>query len=198
MPRRGKLSSAVVMHRVRTEGVCLHNFGEGRTGGRKLHLTCRCGSSWPDVVLNSRDESTSRKEEETLRESCNKASSATDKRRESRRSPPGGADARGDASGVDSREEIDLTEVSIENLMNMEVMSVSKKEQKLPRTASAVFGITQEDIAQSRATNISGLLRMVPGMDVAQIASDGWAISAHGLRSFQQRASDAASQEARG
>ncbi len=49
----------------------------------------------------------------------------------------------------------DLTQVSIENLMNMEVTSVSKKEQKLSQVASAIFVITQEDIRRSGATNHS-------------------------------------------
>jgi iron complex outermembrane recepter protein len=75
----------------------------------------------------------------------------------------------------------DLTEKSLEDLMNVEVTSVSKKQQKLSRTASAVFVITQEDIQRSGATNIPGLLRMVPGMDVAQINASTWAISARGL-----------------
>jgi iron complex outermembrane recepter protein len=74
----------------------------------------------------------------------------------------------------------DLTNISIENLMNIEVTSVSRKEQ-LSRTASAVFVISQEDIRQSGATNIPDLLRMVPGMDVAQINASTWAISARGM-----------------
>src|SRR4029077_225765 len=75
----------------------------------------------------------------------------------------------------------DLTQVSLENLMNMEVTSVSKKEQKLSRVASAIFVITQEDIRRSGATNIPDLLRMVPGVDVAQINANTWAISARGF-----------------
>jgi iron complex outermembrane recepter protein len=43
----------------------------------------------------------------------------------------------------------DLTQVSIENLMNIEVTSASKKEQKLSNVAAAVFVITQEDIRRS-------------------------------------------------
>jgi iron complex outermembrane receptor protein len=77
----------------------------------------------------------------------------------------------------------DLTTVSLEDLMNIEVTSVSKKGQKLSRTAAAVFVITQEDIQRSGATNIPDLLRMVPGMDVAQINASTWAISARGLNS---------------
>jgi len=75
----------------------------------------------------------------------------------------------------------DLTNRSIEDLMNIEVTSVSNKEETLSRTAAAVFVITQEDIRRSGALNIPDLLRMVPGMDVGQIDSNTWAISARGL-----------------
>jgi len=68
--------------------------------------------------------------------------------------------------------------------MNMEVTSVSKKEQKLSRTAAAIFVITQEDIRRSGAINIPDLLRMVPEMDVAQINGSTWAI---GSRGFNQQ-----------
>ena len=81
----------------------------------------------------------------------------------------------------------DLTRLSIENLMNVEVTSVSKKEQKLARTAAAVFVITQEDIRRSGATNIPDVLRMVPGLDVAQVNANTWAISARG---FNEQFSD--------
>ena len=75
----------------------------------------------------------------------------------------------------------DLTSESLEDLMSIEVTSVSKREQKLSQTASAVFVITTEDIQRSNATNIPDLLRMVPGMDVAQINANTWAISIRGL-----------------
>jgi iron complex outermembrane recepter protein len=75
----------------------------------------------------------------------------------------------------------DLTQISIEDLMNTEVTSVSKKEQKLSRTAAAIFVITQEDIRRSGSTNIPDLLRMVPGLDVAQIDASTWAISSRGF-----------------
>jgi iron complex outermembrane receptor protein len=75
----------------------------------------------------------------------------------------------------------DLTGKSLEDLMNVQVTSVSQKEQKLSRTASAIFVISQEDIRRSGATNVPDLLRMVPGLDVAQINASTWAISARGL-----------------
>src|SRR6266849_3720977 len=75
----------------------------------------------------------------------------------------------------------DLAEKSMEDLMNVDVTSVSKKEQKLSQVAAAIFVITLEDIRRSGATNIPDLLRMVPGLDVAQINSSTWAISARGF-----------------
>jgi iron complex outermembrane recepter protein len=75
----------------------------------------------------------------------------------------------------------DLTQVSIENLMNMEVTSASKIEQKLSHVAAAIFVITQEDIRSSGALNIPDLLRMVPGLEVAQINANTWAISSRGF-----------------
>ncbi len=67
--------------------------------------------------------------------------------------------------------------------MNVEVTSVAKKDQRLSDVAAAIFVISQEDIRRSGANNIPDLLRMVPGMDVAQIDSNTWAISARGLNS---------------
>jgi iron complex outermembrane recepter protein len=75
----------------------------------------------------------------------------------------------------------DLSAMNIEDLMNVRVTSASKTEQKLSRVAAAVFVISQEDIRRSGATNIPDLLRMVPGLDVAQINGSTWAIGSRGL-----------------
>lgn len=75
----------------------------------------------------------------------------------------------------------DLAQLKLEDLMNIEVTSVSKKEQKMSKTAAAVFVITSEQIAQSGADNLPDLLRMVPGVEVAQINSSKWAISIRGF-----------------
>jgi iron complex outermembrane recepter protein len=77
----------------------------------------------------------------------------------------------------------DLTKVSIEDLMNMELTSVSKKEQKISQVATAIFVVSKEDIRRSGAANIPDLLRMVPGLDVAQIDANTWAITARGFNS---------------
>jgi len=75
----------------------------------------------------------------------------------------------------------DLTQESLEDLMSIEVTSVSKKVQKTSQAAAAIFVISREDIDHSGALNIPDLLRMVPGLDVAQIDGTNWAISARGF-----------------
>ena len=80
-----------------------------------------------------------------------------------------------------AQEKRDLTSLSVDDLMNVEVTSVSRKGQKLSDTAAAVFVITQEDIRRSGATSIPEILRIVPGLDVARINGNVWAISARGF-----------------
>jgi iron complex outermembrane recepter protein len=75
----------------------------------------------------------------------------------------------------------DFTKFSIEELMNVEIVSVSKKPEKLSEVAAAVFVITQEDIRRSGATSIPEALRMAPGVHVARITSTDWAINIRGL-----------------
>ena len=75
----------------------------------------------------------------------------------------------------------DLMELSLEALMELQVTSVSKKPQKLANAAAAVFIITQEDIRRSGATTIADALRMAPGVQVAKMSSNKWAVSIRGI-----------------
>jgi iron complex outermembrane receptor protein len=75
----------------------------------------------------------------------------------------------------------DVTAMSMEDLMNMQVTSVSKRSQKLADAAAAVFVITQDDIRRSGATSIPEALRMVPGIQVARIDENKWAIASRGF-----------------
>ncbi len=75
----------------------------------------------------------------------------------------------------------DLSTLSIEDLMKIDVTSVSRHEQSFSQTAAAIFVITPEDIERSGATNIPDLLRMVPGVHVAQIHANTWAICIRGF-----------------
>lgn len=77
--------------------------------------------------------------------------------------------------------ESDVTELSIEDLMEQKVTSVSKTEQTFSDTAAAVFVVTQDDLRRSGVTNIPEALRMVPGVQVARIDSNKWAVTARGF-----------------
>lgn len=83
------------------------------------------------------------------------------------------------AAGAQTTES-DLSSLSVDDLMNLSVTSVSRIEEKFLDSAAAIFVITRDDIRRSGATNIPDLLRMVPGFDVAQINRNSWAVSARG------------------
>ena len=76
-------------------------------------------------------------------------------------------------------------EVSLEQLeavlSDIDVTTVSKRSEKASQTAAALYVIRQEDIAKSGAENIPDLLRMVPGLQVAQSGSQNWAVSSRGF-----------------
>ena len=74
-----------------------------------------------------------------------------------------------------------LLDMSIEELMRVEVTSVSRRSQKLTEVASAVFVITQDDIRRSGVTNIPDALRMAPGVQVERVSTDKWAVSIRGF-----------------
>ena len=71
--------------------------------------------------------------------------------------------------------------LSIEELMNVKVTTVSRNPQKLNQVASAVFVITQDDIRRSGATSIPDALRMAPGVQVERVGTDKWSISIRGF-----------------
>ena len=75
----------------------------------------------------------------------------------------------------------DLTEVSIEQLMDLEVSTVTKRRQKLSETAAAVFVLSGDDIRRSGAVSIPEALRLVPGLQVVRIDSHRWTVSSRGF-----------------
>jgi iron complex outermembrane recepter protein len=80
-----------------------------------------------------------------------------------------------------------LADASLEDLMNIQVTSVSKKAQPLSSTAASVFVITAEDIRRSGITVLPELLRLAPGVQVARLSSGSWAI---GIRGFNDEYSN--------
>ncbi len=75
----------------------------------------------------------------------------------------------------------DLSERSLEDLLNMEVTSVSKHAQKLSDSAAAIYVITQEDIRRSGLNSIPELLRLAPGLQVAKIDAANWSVGSRGF-----------------
>ncbi len=75
----------------------------------------------------------------------------------------------------------DLTNMSLEDLMNVEVTSVSKKSQSIAEAPAAVSVISQDEMARSGFSSIPDMLRMAPGVDVARVNSQIWAVGVRGL-----------------
>jgi iron complex outermembrane receptor protein len=74
-----------------------------------------------------------------------------------------------------------ITDYGLEDLMQMPVTTVSKHSQPVADAPAAIFVITQEDIQKSGARSIPELLRMVPGLEVARIDENKWAIGSRGF-----------------
>ncbi len=78
----------------------------------------------------------------------------------------------------------DFGDLSLEELMNETVTSVSKKEQKLADAASAVAVLSNDDIRRSGVTTLADALRLVPGMTVASVNSHNWSVSSRGFNTL--------------
>ena len=76
-----------------------------------------------------------------------------------------------------------LANLSLEELSQIKIVSVSQRAEPLKNAAAAVRVVTSEDIARSGATSIPEALRTVPGLNVAQINGSTWAIGARGFQS---------------
>jgi len=74
-----------------------------------------------------------------------------------------------------------LKQLTLEQLGNIEVTTPSKQPTEVWQTPAAIYVITQDDIRRSGATSIPEALRLAPGVEVARIDSDHWAI---GIRGF--------------
>ena len=78
----------------------------------------------------------------------------------------------------------DLARATLEDLMKIQITSASRKEQRVGDTPAAVFVLTQDDIRRSGMTTIPDLLRLAPGVEVAQINSNKWAVSVRGFNAL--------------
>ena len=76
---------------------------------------------------------------------------------------------------------LNLLTLGLEELMEIEITLVSRKQEKLFDTAAAAYALTGEDLRRSGATSIPEALRLVPGMQVGHIGASMWAVSARGF-----------------
>jgi iron complex outermembrane recepter protein len=77
----------------------------------------------------------------------------------------------------------DLKKLSVEELMNVQVYSASRRLEPTQSIPSAIYVLTQEDIRRSRVTNVPDALRLVPGVQVGRVDANRWAVSIRGFNS---------------
>ncbi len=75
----------------------------------------------------------------------------------------------------------DLAELSLEELADLEITSVSRRAERLSDAPASVFVITGDDIRRSGATSLPEALRLAPNLEVARVDSRQYAISARGF-----------------
>src|ERR1700722_320345 len=73
-----------------------------------------------------------------------------------------------------------LKDLTLEQLGNVEVTTASKEPEQVWKTPAAIYVLTSDDIRRSGVTSIPEALRLVPGVEVGRIESNGWAVGIRG------------------
>ncbi|HEY0962897.1 MAG TPA: TonB-dependent receptor [Pseudomonadales bacterium] len=76
---------------------------------------------------------------------------------------------------------MELANLDIEQLMNIQISSVSRRDESLSGAAASVFVITSDDIRRSGASSLPEILRMAPNLQVARVNAYEYAITARGF-----------------
>ncbi|HEY3813117.1 MAG TPA: TonB-dependent receptor [Caulobacteraceae bacterium] len=79
----------------------------------------------------------------------------------------------------------DLKNLSLEQLADVQVTSVSKRPEALLDAPAAVYVITADDIRRAGATRLPEALRLAPNLEVARVNASEYAISARGSNSLE-------------
>lgn len=77
----------------------------------------------------------------------------------------------------------ELKRLSVDELLNVEVTSVSRREEDLRKAAAAIAVLSGDDLRRSGAVSLPEALRLVPGLHVARRNSTSWGVSARGFSS---------------
>lgn len=80
-------------------------------------------------------------------------------------------------------QDADVTGLSLEQLANVEITSVSRRPEQLSRAPAAVFVITAEDIRRSSFGTLPDVLRLAPNLEVAKMNGYGYTVTARGFNS---------------
>ena len=78
----------------------------------------------------------------------------------------------------------DLGQATIEQLLGLEVTSAGRRQQRAEDVAAAVYVISREDIRRSGLTLLPEILRLAPGVQVAQVNANKWAVSVRGFNAL--------------
>ena len=79
----------------------------------------------------------------------------------------------------------DLSELSLEELAQVEIISVSRRAEPVAQAAASVFVITAEDIRRSGAPSLPEVLRLAPNLQVQRMNAGEYAITARGFNGFE-------------
>lgn len=94
------------------------------------------------------------------------------------------SDAGSSARAESDPQTVDITNLSLEQLMNVTVTSASKKEETLSDAPAAIYVITSEEIQRSGLSSLPEILRLAPGLTVQQLNSHAWTVSTRGFNAF--------------
>lgn len=89
--------------------------------------------------------------------------------------------ALGVSGPVLAQDSVELSRLSLEELLNVEVTSVSRRGQPLASAPAAIFVITHDDIQRSGLSSLPEILRLAPGVQVSRYSNSKWAVSARGM-----------------
>ena len=75
----------------------------------------------------------------------------------------------------------DLKRLTIEELASIDVTSVSRRPERLSRTAAAISVVREADIHRAGAVMLAEALRLADAIDVARVNGGSWGVSARGF-----------------
>src|SRR5690349_391022 len=93
--------------------------------------------------------------------------------------------AQNDPQGGAHSDQPDLSDLTIEQLAQIQVRSASKREEPLSSAPAALYVITPADIENSGATSLPEVLRLAPNLNVQQVDASVYSISARGFNGLQ-------------